>query len=113
MTSSTEGRYYHATNSSGGWQLEVRPTSSIMSSSTLVLAYKIGQVSSQSQIDQVLRDVPADGSPSLRTGEAFTCRIWAKDAVMALYNNRLLDLSADIGEFRHLVLLQQLYSLFY
>jgi hypothetical protein len=84
-----------------------------MSSSTLVLAYKIGQVSSQSQIDQVLRDVPADGSPSLRTGEAFTCRIWAKDAVMALYNNRLLDLSADIGEFRHLVLLQQLYSLFY
>lgn len=76
-----------------------------MSSMSLVLVYKLGQASSQSQIEQVIRDLPADGSPSLRTGEGFTCRIWAKDAVMALYNNNLITLTEDIGEFRHLFLL--------
>ncbi|KAG6150205.1 hypothetical protein E4U37_006352 [Claviceps purpurea] len=31
-----------------------------------------------------MKDVPADGSPSKRTGESFTCRIWVKDVLVAL-----------------------------
>ncbi|EHK97843.1 hypothetical protein M7I_6340 [Glarea lozoyensis 74030] len=69
-----------------------------MNSMSLVLVYKLGDVSSPDQVDQVLRSVPADGSPSLRTGEAFTCRIWLKDAIMALDKNQLLKLAAHIDD---------------
>lgn len=69
---------------------------------SLVLVYKIGSVSSQTALDQVLKAVPANGSASLRTGEAFTCRIWTKDALMALHNNRIVTLHASIGEFQSL-----------
>jgi len=65
---------------------------------SLVILYKIGSVKSPLEADQVLRSLPADGSPSLRTGEEFTCRIWVKDALMALSNNQSLTLKADIGE---------------
>ncbi|KAH7370214.1 hypothetical protein BKA65DRAFT_349294, partial [Rhexocercosporidium sp. MPI-PUGE-AT-0058] len=64
----------------------------------LVLFYEIGRTSTQITLDQVLRAVPANGSASLRTGETFTRRIWMKDALMALQNNRIVTLSADIGE---------------
>lgn len=69
---------------------------------SLVLVYKIGIASSQRAVDQVLQTVPADSSASLRTGEAFTCRIWTKDALMALHNNRIVTLTANIGEFKYL-----------
>lgn len=88
--------------------MEVKPTSNALDSTTLVLAYKIGQILSPNHVDQVLRGLPADGSPSLRTGEGFNCRTWVKDALMTLHNDCLLDLSADIGEFRRLFLLHQL-----
>ena len=91
-------RSLHATNRFGGWQLEVRTSSNALSSLSLVLIYKIGPASSQTAFDQVLRAVPANGSASLRTGEAFTCRIWTKDAIMALHNNRIVTLEADIGK---------------
>jgi hypothetical protein len=67
---------------------------------SLVLVYKIGSVSSQTALDQVLHAVPANGSASLRTGETFTCRIWTKDALVALHNNRILTLRANIGGFQ-------------
>ncbi|KAG6208376.1 hypothetical protein E4U35_000135 [Claviceps purpurea] len=33
-----------------------------------------------------MKDVQADGSPSKRTGESFTCRIWVKDVLVALHD---------------------------
>ncbi|KAF7957507.1 hypothetical protein EAE96_003084 [Botrytis aclada] len=66
---------------------------------SLVLVFKIGPISSSDRIDEVLRAVPADGSASLRTAEAFTCRIWMKDALVALHENHVVTLPADIGEF--------------
>jgi hypothetical protein len=64
---------------------------------SLVLVQKIGPVSSHSDLDRVLRSVPADGQASQRTGESFTCRIWLKDALVALHNERVVTLRADIG----------------
>ena len=66
---------------------------------SLVLLYKIGSVSSNAAADQVLRAVPANGSASLRIGEAFDCLTWVNDALMALHNERIVTLLADIGEF--------------
>jgi hypothetical protein len=65
---------------------------------SLVLVFKIGSVSSQTALDQVLQAVPADGSASLRTGEAFTCRIWTKDALVALHDSRIVTLPENIDE---------------
>ncbi|KAJ8064450.1 hypothetical protein OCU04_006788 [Sclerotinia nivalis] len=97
-SSAPDGVYYHTTNRSGGWKLEFRPTANITQSLTLVLLYKIGLVSSHTPLkaNQVLRAVPANGSASLRTGEAFTCRIWTKDAFVALHENGIVTLPADI-----------------
>ncbi|KAF4634538.1 hypothetical protein G7Y89_g3556 [Cudoniella acicularis] len=98
-SSPPRGQYYHATNKFGGWQLEAKPSSNVLSSLSLVLVYRIGSLSSQAgRLDQVLRAVPANGSASLRTGEAFTCRIWAKDALMALHNSGIVTLSASIDK---------------
>ncbi|KAL3419881.1 hypothetical protein PVAG01_08380 [Phlyctema vagabunda] len=95
-SSAPNGHYYHATNKFGGWQLEARKSTNPLNSMSLVLVYKIGSISSHDDLDQLLRNTPADGSASLRTGEAFTCRIWTKDALVALHHNRVLTLSADI-----------------
>ncbi|KAF7875103.1 hypothetical protein EAF04_002275 [Stromatinia cepivora] len=97
-SSAPDGVHYHATNRFGGWVPEFRPTTKITQSLTLVIVYKIGIVSSQTRlkVDQVLEAVPADGSASLRTGEAFTCRIWTKDALVALHDNGNVTLPADI-----------------
>lgn len=69
-----------------------------MISMSLVLAYKIGAASSPSEMDQVLRDLPAGGSASLRTGEVFTCRIWVKDVLVALQTRGHVISKADVGE---------------
>jgi hypothetical protein len=104
MTSSApSGDYYHASNLSGGWELKVHSTLDPLASLTLVILYKIGKtgsVSSRTAADQVLRAQPANGTASLRTGEAFDCRIWVKDAIMALHNEGIVTLQASIGEFQ-------------
>ncbi|KAG6300745.1 hypothetical protein E4U45_003708 [Claviceps purpurea] len=43
-----------------------------------------------------MKDVPADGSPSKRTGESFTCLIWVKDVLVALYDCGEIVLPATI-----------------
>lgn len=46
---------------------------------------------------ELIKKVPADGKPSQRTGEAFTCRIWLKDVLMLLHNEGEIVLPKDIG----------------
>lgn len=43
--------------------------------------------------------IPANGTASLRTGEAFTCHIWVKDVLVALQDAGLILLSTDIGKY--------------
>ena len=69
-----------------------------MDSQTLALLFEIGPVISQSGMDEIIEAVPADGSPSLQTGEKFTCRMWAKNTLVALHNEGLVRLRVDIGK---------------
>ncbi|KAG6181951.1 hypothetical protein E4U10_007122, partial [Claviceps purpurea] len=54
-------------------------------------------IKSQSRTLGVMKDVQADGSPSKRTGESFTCRIWVKDVLVALHDCGEIVLPAIIG----------------
>jgi hypothetical protein len=47
----------------------------------------------------VIQSIPADGSPSQRTGEAFRCLSWLKDAIVALDAAGLVQLPMSIGTY--------------
>ncbi|KAF7941468.1 hypothetical protein EAE99_001105 [Botrytis elliptica] len=94
--SGAKGWYYHATNKSGGWKLEVKLTNNIRNSRTIVLAYKLGFVSSEAALDQTLRAITDFGPISKRTGETFSCRTWMKDSLATLHDKGIVTLPADI-----------------
>ncbi|OAA55873.1 hypothetical protein SPI_08080 [Niveomyces insectorum RCEF 264] len=87
---------HHASNGRGGqWAYEERQVNPAQSL-TLVALIRVAKVKSVSQAEEVIRSIPADGYPSQRTGEAFTCRIWVKDVLMALYEQGVISLPRDI-----------------
>lgn len=43
-----------------------------------------------------LTNVPSSGQPSLNTKEEFTCRVWVKDAILALHNAGVIRLAKAI-----------------
>ncbi len=67
----------------------------------LVLICKIAPVSPSmlARLEEIIYSVPVDGRPSERTGEAMTCRIWVKDALMALHDEVVIVLEKSIGKF--------------
>ncbi|KAK7935111.1 hypothetical protein PG985_000606 [Apiospora marii] len=86
---------HHASNRAGPWSYEVRagrPENSM----TLIVLVRVGALKSHSEATNVMKTIPADGSPSRRTGEAFTCRIWIKDVLMALHEAGQIALPVDI-----------------
>lgn len=84
-------------------QPKVKGPSDLLHSPSIVLIDRISPLSPQIKACQVLRYVLADGSASLCTGEAFTCRIWMKNAFVILHDSGIVSLGADIGEFRSLL----------
>jgi hypothetical protein len=48
-------------------------------------------------VERVARDVPADGNPSRRTGQTFTCRVWIGDVIAELGRAGVLELKKGIG----------------
>lgn len=66
---------------------------------SLIVLIRVDEVKSHSRAAGVIRSIPADGNLSQRTGEAFTCRVWAKDVLVALYENEEIGLNTDIGRF--------------
>jgi hypothetical protein len=50
-------------------------------------------------VERVARDVPADGNPSRRTGQTFTCRVWIGDVIAELGRAGVLELKKSIGEY--------------
>ncbi|KAM0144092.1 hypothetical protein ACHAO1_000371 [Botrytis cinerea] len=90
------GWYYHATNKSGGWTLEVELTNDIQTSRPIVLASKLGFVSSEAALDQALRAITDFGPISKRTGETFSCRTWMKDSIVTLHDKGIVTLPTDI-----------------
>ncbi|KAK4132084.1 hypothetical protein BT67DRAFT_457676 [Trichocladium antarcticum] len=81
--------------SSGPWQLETRITKDPGKSITLIVLVKVGTVI-KNGIASVIQQVPADGNPSTRNGEAFSCLTWAKDALAHLMAKGNVVLKADV-----------------
>lgn len=74
-------------------------TNDIQTSRPIVLASKLGFVSSEAALDQALRAITDFGPISKRTGEAFSCRTWMKDSIVTLHDRGIVTLPTDIGEF--------------
>jgi len=68
---------------------------------SLIALLRVSSVKSIESAKDVIQGVPADGLPSQRNGEAFTCRTWAKDVVVALDEHDVISLPTDIGERLH------------
>jgi len=98
-TNKPEGDVWHAINRSGGWSLETETTSGVPNSESLCLCFKVGTVNSETwnTLKIKLGQVPASGQPSPNTQEAFTCRVWVKDALLALHNAGVICLTKTIA----------------
>ncbi|KAH7214337.1 hypothetical protein BKA60DRAFT_610015 [Fusarium oxysporum] len=86
---------HHATNLTGPWKYEERRNDSAIDL-TLIVLVKASGVSNVPRATQIIQSVPADGKPSRRTGAAFTCRIWVKDALVELHETGEIFLADDI-----------------
>ncbi|KAI9727373.1 MAG: hypothetical protein M1834_008444 [Cirrosporium novae-zelandiae] len=97
------GKFYHATNRVGGWTMEVKNTTKILTSTSLAVMCKVAQVPSSqlARIDEILYSLPADGRQSARTGEDFNCRTWVKDAIVALHDGSVIALEKTIDTIEH------------
>jgi hypothetical protein len=92
------GEVWHATNPSGGWFLETETMVRLMKSLSVCVALKVGTVTDQSLmiLRTTLEGVPFSGEPSVNTGEAFSCTVWVKDALLALHKAGVITLIKDI-----------------
>lgn len=97
-TDKPKGEIWHAVNRSGGWSLEIERTMGIPYLMSLCVALKLGTVTSGNWeiLRTTLANVPGSGQASSNTGEAFTCRVWVKDAVLALHNAEVILLKRSI-----------------
>lgn len=88
-------------NDNGAWELSYQPNARrLLGSASLYLVYKISSIPVDriEECVDVLGSVPV-GTPSRWTQEPFTCRIWVKDALVALNEAGVIVLSMDVGEY--------------
>ncbi|ENH70861.1 hypothetical protein FOC1_g10003314 [Fusarium oxysporum f. sp. cubense race 1] len=86
---------HHATNLTRPWKYEERRNESAIDL-TLIVLVKASGVSNVPRATQIIQSVPVDGKPSRRTGTAFTCRTWVKDALVELHEKGEIFLANDI-----------------
>lgn len=98
-TTTPVGDVWHATNRTGDWNVQPRSSGNVPFSMSLVLAHKIGSISPSAwaACKNVLNAVPYDYSHSPNTGEPFSCRVWVKDALLGLHENRIIVLPQDVS----------------
>ncbi|KAG6113869.1 hypothetical protein E4U31_007639 [Claviceps sp. LM219 group G6] len=92
-----EAAFHHVNNLYGPWKYEEKVAKPDQSK-TLAVLVLVGKIKNHSRIMGVIRDTPADGSPSIRTGESFTCRIWVKDVLVSLHERGEIVLPGTIDE---------------
>ncbi|KAI5777816.1 hypothetical protein EDC01DRAFT_390457 [Geopyxis carbonaria] len=99
-THAPHGAVWHAVNRTGGWFLEANATPSIPNPMSLCLVFKTGAVDATNfdKLKTEVENVPASGEPSPYTGEAFSCRVWVKDALAALDAAGLIGLERSTTE---------------
>ncbi|KAG6177889.1 hypothetical protein E4U10_008375 [Claviceps purpurea] len=99
--------FHHANNLYGPWKYEEKVAKPDQSTSLIVLVL-VGKTKNHSRILEVIRGIPADGNPSMRTGESFTCRIWVKDVLVSLHERGEIVLPGTIDELENVALKQGL-----
>ncbi|KAF2469554.1 uncharacterized protein BDR25DRAFT_315166 [Lindgomyces ingoldianus] len=107
-TNKPQGDVWHAVNRTGGWSLEIKTTSGIPTSISLCLCFKVGTVNAETwaKLKDTLQQVPGNGQPSPNTQEAFTCRVWVKDALLALHNAGVIRLTKAIATIEEEAIMQ-------
>ncbi|KAG6166365.1 hypothetical protein E4U27_008228, partial [Claviceps purpurea] len=88
---------HHANNRIGPWTYEekiVDPNHS----ATLIILFFVSKVKNHARTVEIMKGIPADGSPSQRTGESFSCVTWAKDALVLLHESGEIVLPQTIDE---------------
>ncbi|KAG6072095.1 hypothetical protein E4U33_003376 [Claviceps sp. LM78 group G4] len=95
--------FHHVNNLYGPWKYE-KKVAKPDQSKTLIVLVLVGKAKNHSQIMEVIRGTPADGSPSKRTGESFTCRIWVKDVLVSLHERGEIVLPGTIDELEKMAL---------
>lgn len=88
---------HHASNRIGPWTYEQK-TADPEQSVTLIVLLLVDKVKNHSRAREVIKGIPADGNPSQRTGESFSCRIWAKDVLVSLHECGEIVLPKNIDE---------------
>lgn len=101
MDSETQGTFHHATNPSGGWKYEMRKADPEQYLTLVAMIRVSGLRAPVKAAMDVIKSVPADGSPSQRTGDAFNCSTWLKDAIVALDSAGGIQLPMRMGEYLH------------
>ncbi|KAG6114303.1 hypothetical protein E4U13_003417 [Claviceps humidiphila] len=99
--------FHHANNLYGSWKYEEKVAKPDQST-TLTVLVLVGRTKNHPRIMEVIRGIPADGSPSKRTGESFTCRIWVKDVLVSLHECGEIVLPGTIDELENMALEQGL-----
>ncbi|KAG6087468.1 hypothetical protein E4U15_007826 [Claviceps sp. LM218 group G6] len=95
--------FHHANNLHGLWKYEEKVAKPDQST-TLIVLVLVGKTKNHTRIMEVIRGIPADGSPSIRTGESFTCRIWVKDVLVSLHESGEIVLQKDVDELEEMVM---------
>ncbi|KAG6065724.1 hypothetical protein E4U32_006994 [Claviceps aff. humidiphila group G2b] len=93
----TNAVLHHASNRNGPWMYEERIAKPDQSMSLIVLIL-IGKVKNHARVMELIKGVPADGTPSQRTGVPFSCRIWVKDVLVSLHESGEIVLPGTIDE---------------
>lgn len=93
---------HHASNRIGPWTYEQK-TADPEQSVTLIVLLLVDKVKNHSRAREVIKGIPADGNPSQRTGESFSCRIWAKDVLVSLHECGEIVLPKNIGRIKMII----------
>lgn len=90
------GHVWHAVNRTGAWNVEAVDETEIPNIMSLCLTFKVGSIENWEKLVTTLGNVEGNGQPSPNTGEAITCRVWVKDALLALHNSGIVCLAKPI-----------------
>lgn len=73
-----------------------------MRSEALIVCLKIADVPSSTAIDRCVSRVPLMSRSAIPAGERqWTCRVYVKEALIALHNDRLLNLPASVSKLSY------------
>lgn len=98
-TAKPQGILWHATNITGGWAVETKTNYNLPLSMAFCVALRVGSITGAvddfDTLKATMEGVPGTGVSSFHTQEVFDCRVWVKDALVALQDAGIINLTVD------------------